>query len=111
LGVEPAQETTQLYEQIRTGQLNSPEPLLAAQPDLTVRPPRFLEDEPPQVDTPIFVARERELTQLDGILDLAMTGQGRVAFVTGEAGSGKTALVQEFSRRSRRSEPAAERFI
>jgi predicted ATPase len=33
-------------------------------------------------------------------LALALAGQGRVAFVTGEAGSGKTALIQEFARRA-----------
>jgi predicted ATPase len=40
------------------------------------------------------------LARLDGFLELALDGRGRVAFVTGEAGSGKTALIQEFSRRS-----------
>jgi adenylate cyclase len=49
---------------------------------------------------PLFVARERELGQLDGFLDRALTGQGTVCFVTGEAGSGKTALVTEFARRA-----------
>jgi predicted ATPase/DNA-binding XRE family transcriptional regulator len=59
---------------------------------------------------PVFVAREHELAQLDGFLNLALSDQptpgqpvgprGRVVFVTGEAGSGKTALVQEFSRRA-----------
>ena len=48
----------------------------------------------------MFVARERELAQLDRFLDLALTGQGQVVFVTGEAGSGKTALVQAFARRA-----------
>jgi DNA-binding SARP family transcriptional activator/predicted ATPase len=100
LGVEPTQETTRLYEQIRTGKLKALGPSPVAPPDPTVQLPHFLEKKPPQVEAPIFVARERELAQLDGYLDLAMAGQGRVAFVTGEAGSGKTALVQEFSRRS-----------
>jgi adenylate cyclase len=48
---------------------------------------------------PVFVARERELGQLDGFLDRALSGRGTVCFVTGEAGSGKTALVTEFARR------------
>jgi adenylate cyclase len=47
----------------------------------------------------IFVARDRELEQLAGFLDRALLGQGTVCFVTGEAGSGKTALVTEFARR------------
>ena len=48
---------------------------------------------------PIFVAREGELGQLWQFLDRALGSQGQVCFVTGEAGSGKTALVTEFARR------------
>ena len=48
----------------------------------------------------LFVARELELARLDRGLKLALAGQGRVVFVTGEAGSGKTALVQEFTQRA-----------
>jgi len=49
---------------------------------------------------PVFVARERELQRLQQFLDRALTGQGQVAFITGEAGSGKTALITEFTRRA-----------
>jgi adenylate cyclase len=100
LGVEPGAETTRLYEQIRDGKLKALVPSPAVPPDFIARLPLFLEEEPPQVEIPVFVARERELAQLDGFLDLALAGQGRVVFVTGEAGSGKTALVQEFTRRA-----------
>jgi len=48
----------------------------------------------------VFVARERELAQLNGFLDRALAGQGTVCFVTGEAGTGKSALVTEFARRA-----------
>ncbi len=48
----------------------------------------------------MFVARERELGQLDDRLGRALAGQGQVCFVTGEAGSGKTTLVTEFARRA-----------
>jgi predicted ATPase len=48
----------------------------------------------------VFVARVRELGQLDGFLNRALSGQGQVCFVTGEAGSGKTALITEFARRA-----------
>jgi tetratricopeptide (TPR) repeat protein len=48
----------------------------------------------------VFVAREGELGQLWQFLDRALGGQGQVCFVTGEAGSGKTALVTEFARRA-----------
>ncbi|RMD62475.1 ATP-binding protein [Candidatus Parcubacteria bacterium] len=66
----------------------------------------------------VFVARERELSQLQSFLDGALAGhppasplqggQRGVCFVTGEAGAGKTcpepsrraALVTEFARRA-----------
>jgi predicted ATPase len=37
---------------------------------------------------------------LDTCLAEALAGRGRVVFVTGEAGTGKTALIQEFARRA-----------
>jgi predicted ATPase len=48
----------------------------------------------------IFIARERELRQLDEFLNRASAGQGQVCFVIGEAGCGKTALVTEFARQT-----------
>ena len=48
----------------------------------------------------VFVARERELSQLDSFLSRALAGRGQVCFVTGEAGSGKTAMITEFARRA-----------
>ena len=51
-------------------------------------------------ERPVFVAREAELAKLDGLLDAALDGAGTVAFVTGEAGTGKTALVEEFCLRA-----------
>ena len=45
-----------------------------------------------------FVAREPELTRLQAFLDRAIAGEGQICFVAGEAGSGKTTLIQEFSR-------------
>ncbi|MDT8305510.1 MAG: AAA family ATPase [Anaerolineae bacterium] len=50
-------------------------------------------------ETP-FVTREAELGQLDAHLDAAFAGKGRVVFITGEAGNGKTRLAQEFVRRA-----------
>jgi hypothetical protein len=100
LGVEPAEETTWLYEQIRDGKLGVPVSLARA-PDFVAEPPPFLDkEELVEVEGPVFVAREHELAQLDGFLGQALAGQGRVVFVTGEAGSGKTALLQEFMRRA-----------
>jgi DNA-binding SARP family transcriptional activator/predicted ATPase len=99
LGVEPAEETTRLYEQIRDGELRT-SASVSRLPDQATAYPAFLEEEGDRVERPIFVSRERELLRLDHSLDLALTGQGRVVFITGEAGSGKTALIQEFARRA-----------
>lgn len=47
-----------------------------------------------------FVARERELAQLETHLIATLNGSGRIVFVTGEAGHGKTTLMAEFARRA-----------
>jgi len=93
LGVEPASETTALYESIRDGLLHKGAEAQKRGGKISpaVTPPR------PSVP---FVARERELAKLDGLLETALAGRGRVAFVTGDTGSGKTALMAEFARRS-----------
>jgi DNA-binding SARP family transcriptional activator/predicted ATPase len=100
LDVRPAPETVRLYEQIRSGTFGARAPSTTSPLTRAARFPPFLEGTAPEVETPPFVARERELARLDRFLDLALAGQGRVVFVTGEAGSGKTALIQEFARRA-----------
>jgi adenylate cyclase len=120
LGLPPEEETTTLYEAIKakrklqpylkaqagTGQLR-PEPwsgaasLSSDAPTLSLA---FLDAEstPTTPEGPVFVAREEELAQLDATLDAALGAQGRVVFVIGDAGRGKSALVQEFARRAQR---------
>jgi predicted ATPase len=44
---------------------------------------------------PAFVGREQELTQLKHCLELAKDGKGTTIFVSGEAGTGKTRLINE----------------
>ncbi|MFN2227429.1 MAG: BTAD domain-containing putative transcriptional regulator, partial [Anaerolineae bacterium] len=106
LDVEPGAETTRLYEQIRAGALAAPPPQAVHPPAIAARLPAFLTEEgPAEVEAPAFVARERELAQLAGHLEAALAGQGRVVFVTGDAGSGKTALIQEFGRRAQATHP------
>lgn len=53
----------------------------------------------------IFVGREREIAFLQAHLARALSGQGHVVLVQGEAGQGKTALVQEFARRAQAQYP------
>ncbi len=97
--VEPSPRTQQLYAQIRDGLL------MAAAPGTSPRPIRaeaeyLIRNRARALAPPVFVARERELAQLTGHLDRALGGEGRVVFVTGEAGQGKTALVQAFAHRA-----------
>jgi predicted ATPase/DNA-binding SARP family transcriptional activator len=108
LGVSPQETTSELYSAIKAGhapllpvdeRLEPAEESHERLPDLPAEPSSFLEEEEPH-EWPAFFARERELAHLDRFLEPALAGQGRVAFVTGEAGSGKTALVQEFVRRA-----------
>jgi DNA-binding winged helix-turn-helix (wHTH) protein len=50
-----------------------------------------------------LVGRDRALSELDACLNRAMGGQRQIVFVTGEAGIGKSALVDEFQRRATQS--------
>lgn len=100
LGVPPAEETTYLAERIRTGQVDAPVAGPAPAPS-PAKLPAFL-DSPTDNLPPVapFVGRQVELNQLENHLQLAGRGQGRVVLITGEAGSGKTALVRAFARRA-----------
>ncbi len=44
----------------------------------------------------VFVGRRKELALLENQMGKVLAGQGRVMFISGEAGSGKTALVNAF---------------
>jgi len=46
--------------------------------------------------SPIFVGREAELAHLHRLFEKAMQGERQVVFVTGEAGLGKTTLINQF---------------
>jgi predicted ATPase/DNA-binding SARP family transcriptional activator len=99
LGLGPTPETKLLFEQILRGELEQ-----YAAPRIQVsaieeRQAAFLDEDRLQtIEKPLFVARERELAQLEGYLELILANNGRVVFISGEAGSGKTALLQEFTR-------------
>jgi DNA-binding SARP family transcriptional activator/tetratricopeptide (TPR) repeat protein len=92
LGVEPEPATKQLYEQIRSS--GGTLPLAAA------RSPAFAWTEPDAGPAHPFVGRDRELARLDDLLAGAIAGRGRVVFLTGGAGWGKTSLLHAFIRRA-----------
>ncbi len=96
LGAEPDTRTTALYERILKGEFP---PRAAHLDDLHVRPPPFLSQQEGH-QPPLFVAREEELARLQAHLDQMLAGRAQFAFVAGEAGCGKTALMQELARRA-----------
>lgn len=101
LAVEPSPETHRLYERISRGDTGRVREVPRISVDLGTGGPSFLDEVSEQgVEKPVFVARERELALLDENLENALAGHGRVVFITGEAGSGKTSLIQEFSERA-----------
>ncbi len=117
LGLEPPAATTRLYEQIRTGKISgaagarenrgesftpAPEQSLPVGLQPTTPPPPFpcTTIPPPPPSPPVCVAREEALAQLNHFLEAALAGQGRVIFVTGGPGWGKTTLLRAFARRA-----------
>lgn len=48
----------------------------------------------------VFVGREHELSELGTYLDRALSGRGQICFISGQAGTGKTALVRQFMHRA-----------
>jgi len=93
---ERYQSTTELVDEFERMERTAGTPAGEAPAALeTAAPPHATEEEGPP-----FVARESELAGLETFLEQAMAGRGRVAFVIGEAGSGKTALIDAFVRRA-----------
>jgi DNA-binding SARP family transcriptional activator/predicted ATPase len=106
LGVDPSSETQQLFERLCRGQVDRPSFMTSPVPQNAARQPAFLnERDAIKVEDPIFVAREPELARLETFLNPALDGAGGVIFVTGETGSGKTALLNEFTRRAQEVHP------
>lgn len=107
LDVAPSAETVALYERIRDGALR-PSPSTGPRPlDIAPQPPAFLEETAAPSTRPRepFVGREPQIARLTGFLEAALAGRGQVAFVSGEAGWGKTRLLSAFSRRAQRDHP------
>jgi tetratricopeptide (TPR) repeat protein/transcriptional regulator with XRE-family HTH domain len=56
-------------------------------------------------EPPPFVARERQLEMLNEHLEQAMQGQGRMVFIAGEAGQGKSSLLARFAALALETQP------
>ncbi len=88
LGIEPSPKTRAIVDDIRAERF----PVRA--PEVPALPPRLLRD----VTRELCVGRTEELRWLRAHLDDSLTGSGRVIFVEGQPGSGKTVLLHTFER-------------
>lgn len=79
----------------------------AAESPARAAPPSY-RLEPASPGTPL-VGRAAELDELDAWLQRALSGDRQIGFIVGEAGIGKTALVDEFLRRLTTGDEAADR--
>ncbi|MEM7344715.1 MAG: tetratricopeptide repeat protein [Chloroflexota bacterium] len=105
LGIPPTEETEQLYSAIKGKTLTPPKQqakLIETIEDQKPSPISLEEASEADLPEPLVVARDAELAQLHNFLEEAMAGQGRVIFVTGEAGAGKTTLVTKFIRQAQK---------
>lgn len=93
LGTAPTSETLALVDRIRADEQSGDD-----RAD-EIAYPSFLRHAAARPRAP-FAGRERELTELHRELDAAVAGHGRIVFIAGEAGSGKTTLADELVRRA-----------
>lgn len=99
LGIPPLAETTELYEQILRQELAVPprveEVKKPPEAELPPAPPLLAPRPVPEYLRTALVGREEERARLAGVLEEVRQGRGRLVFVVGEVGIGKTRLVQE----------------
>lgn len=86
LGINPLPETRAAYRAALEGRRTRPQPLLAGTTWTTL----------PSLDTPL-VGREEALGWLQRAYADARSGHGGVILISGEAGIGKSRLMQEFA--------------
>jgi ABC-type oligopeptide transport system substrate-binding subunit/DNA-binding SARP family transcriptional activator len=100
LGAEPMEETAELYQAILDGRFEVGQPMATA-PIVGAEglPPVPSGQDPldPVARGPL-VGREQELAFLQDCYEEARSGHGGLVLVRGEAGMGKTRLMEEFAR-------------
>ncbi len=85
LGIKPLIETRSIYQSILHGQLLPSQTLYHEQTWLTL----------PSQKIPL-VGRREELSKINNVLENVRSGRGNILLISGEAGIGKTRIIQDF---------------
>ena len=94
LGVEPELETQQLYQEILRQRTTASRPAASPSANVTPRPPGRGALEPQLAETPL-VGRDAPWAHIRAALHHAASGSGQMVAILGEAGIGKSRLVEE----------------
>ena len=122
LSIEPAFETAALYDAIRNNRIaemadsgeRTPVSTRMNKEDSDFEklirsaelPPFLRAGESPSITNPWpLVTRDVELTHLNDLLDKTISGKRELVFISGEAGAGKTSLVEMFTHQAQQKYP------
>ncbi|MGW8249217.1 MAG: BREX system ATP-binding domain-containing protein [Anaerolineales bacterium] len=95
-----------LLRQIESGECLAPSATVSQAQPARVHLPAYLQENATPCAAPVvFVGRDAELQTLESALQEIIAGTGTIRFVTGGAGSGKTALMEEFARHAASAHP------
>jgi oligopeptide transport system substrate-binding protein len=103
LGAEPMAETTELYVEILEGRFAHEGVAEAVGVEMPPVPPALSARRDPLdvIVRPKLVGREQEMALLERRWQEAEAGRGKLVLISGEAGVGKTRLVEEFAHHLR----------
>ncbi len=117
LAIEPSEAIENLIAQIKSGELGQLSQSSAVHIPATeisnipsslptnLTPPAFLAEEESSVRETLFVGRKAELDQLHKALRLVGENKGQVRLVLGNAGQGKSYLLQQFTDKALEANP------
>ncbi len=110
LGIEPSEAIESLIKQIKSGEIGqrnkasetslANEVISRLKLPTNLTPPTFLTEEESGARETLFVGRVEELNQLQKALDSIAENKGQARLVLGNAGQGKSYLLQKFAEQA-----------